>query len=314
MAGSVPPLDALDLLVAAIRRGSISAAARDAGISQQSASAKLRLVERHTGLELIVRSPTGVTATPAGEVVAAWAEAILDAAHAFRDGLDALRADGSLSLRVAASQTVAAHYLPGWLLRLRSAQLAEGRMPTTVHLVTDNSEGVEALVREGAVDLGFIETRMRPRGLARAVVAEDELVLVAPPGHPWTRRDDVDLAEVAATPLVSREEGSGTRSTWEDEVARVLRRPPADPALVLSTTTAVRSAVVDGVAPALLGRAAVADDLALGRLALVRTRWRPITRPITALWRGGDDRFRSPGQELLRIVGEGVAVSGGSAV
>jgi len=299
---TVPPLDALELFLLSIRRGSISAAAREAGVSQQAASARVRTVERQAGLELIVRSATGVTPTPAGEVVAAWAERILDAARSFQDGLDALRGDGSLSLRVAASQTVAAHYLPGWLLRLRRAQLEQGRTPTATELVTDNSAGVVALVRDGAVDLGFIEARSRPDGLSRAVVADDELVLVVSPQHPWAHRDDIGFDEVADTPLVTREEGSGTRATWEDESIRVLGRPPAPPALVLSTSTAVRSAVVDGVAPALLSRAVVADDVALGRLIVVRTAWRPIRRPLTALWRGDSDRFRAPARELLEII------------
>lgn len=299
---TVPPLDAIALYVAALRAGSISAGARELGLSQQAASAKLRLLERTVGCELIVRSPRGIAATATGEVVASWAEGVLVAARVFSDGVAALRGDQVASLKVAASQTVAAYYLPEWLLHWRSAQLAAGLTPTAVHLVTDNSHGVEELVRDGSVDLGFTESRAFSADLDHAVVTFDELVLVVPKGHPWEQAENLGFAEVADTGLVSREQGSGTRSTWEDEVKRVLGREAAVPSLVLSTSKAIKSAVASGVGPAVLSRAAVADDVALGRLSRIRTSWPHITRPLAAIWRKGPRGLHRPACDLLESI------------
>ncbi|HEY5880646.1 MAG TPA: LysR substrate-binding domain-containing protein [Nakamurella sp.] len=45
-----------------------------------------------------------------------------------------------------------------------------------------------------------------PRGLNHRVVGRDELVLVAPPGHPLTRRSaPLPLQDLADWPLVTRE-------------------------------------------------------------------------------------------------------------
>lgn len=297
----VPGLDGLELLTAALRHGSISAAARECGVSQQSASARLRAIERALGLELLQRSPRGVAPTLAGETVASWADDVLAAAERFRIGVETLRGEHRRRLTVAASQTVAAHLIPGWLVALRDRQLRSGGEATAVRLITANSAEVERLVRAGAAELGVIESSALPSGLSSSRIGEDVLALVVAPGHPWAARAGAAMAEAADAALVVREEGSGTRRAWEDAVRARLGREPTAPAAVLPTTAAVRSAVAEGVGPAVLSRLAVADDVGLGRLAEVPLDGEELRRPITALWRGGPGDLPLAGRELLEV-------------
>lgn len=85
------------------------------------------------------------------------------------------------------------------------------------------------------------------------------------------RRHPVTPTELAGTPLVSREEGSGTRHALTVALANALGAATAGipVALVLSMTSAVRAAVVAGAGPAVLSELAVSDDLASDRLARV---------------------------------------------
>lgn len=297
--GYVPDVEALRLLRAVFERGSISAAARERGVTQQSASARLRAMERALGVELLLRSPHGVTATPAGEVFASWADALLDAADRLETGIGQLRGESGRELAVAASQTVASHLLPAWLVALRGAQLDAGKTPTEVRLLTANSAGTCGLVRQGEASLGFIESPEPISDLSSRVVARDELVVVVSTTHPWSARDAVRLDEVADTGLVAREVGSGTRRSWELVVQERLNRAPAAPAIVLATTAAIRSAVASGLAPAVLSSRVVADDLRLGRLARVQVDTPPITRPITAVWRGSARDLAPVARDLL---------------
>jgi molybdate transport repressor ModE-like protein len=301
----LPDLRALQLLTAAVRHGSISAAARECGITQQSASARLRSIERMLGLELLQRTTRGVEPTPAGETAAAWAEEVLAAAERFRIGVGTLRGERRRELTVAASQTVAAHMLPAWLVALRDRQVRDGMEPTTVRLIAGNSVEVAALVRDGAADLGFIESPVLPDGLSHAVVGADALALVVAPGHPWAVAASITMADAAAAPLVAREEGSGTRRTWEDAVRARLGREPDAPIAVLPTSAAVRSAVANGLGPAMLSRLVVADDVHLGRLVEVPIDSDPVTRPVTALWRGGIRDLDPTRRDLIEVATAG---------
>ena len=92
----------LGLLVAADAHGSISAAARSLGISQPSASAGLRDLERRLGLDLLVRGPRGTQLTETGRVVAGWARDVVDASDRFEESVASLRVHARERLRVAA--------------------------------------------------------------------------------------------------------------------------------------------------------------------------------------------------------------------
>lgn len=294
-----PDIGALRLLVSAVRSGSISAAARESAVTQQTASARLRGLEQRLGLELLLRSPRGVEPTAIGETTAAWAEEVLTAAERFSTGVETLRGERRRALTVAASQTVAAHLMPRWLVALRERQVRAGRPPTQVRMLNANSVEVEALVRAGEADLGFIESTALPEGLSKTTVCLDALAVVVAPQHPWAALPDVGMAEIADAALVVREEGSGTRRTWEDAVLVRLGREPADAVAVLTTSAAVRSAAAEGVGPAVLSRLAIADDVRLGRLIEVPLRGEPVQRPITALWRGGRRDLSEVSRELL---------------
>src|SRR6201994_1494796 len=115
----VSDLTGLDLLLSVARTGSIGRAAAEHGVSQPAASARLRVLEGQLGLALIERSPRGSRLTPAGALVAGWAQVAVDAAAALDAGVIALRRERDSRRRIAASMTVAEYLLPVWLTALR---------------------------------------------------------------------------------------------------------------------------------------------------------------------------------------------------
>jgi DNA-binding transcriptional LysR family regulator len=274
-----PELEVLDLLVSVAETGSLGQAARRHGISQPAASMRLRTLERRLRLVLLERGPRGSRLTAAGAAVVEWAVPVLAAARALVSGVSALHAEGAGKLRIAASMTIADHRIPRWLIALRAHEPG-----TRVALQVGNSEQVAELVREGA-DLGFVEGPHAPEGLRSQVVGSDELVVVVAPGHPWARRRrPLPLETLAATALITREQGSGTR----DAVREVLRGvgEPAAPAAELGSAAAIKAAVAAGEAPAVLSRLVVRDEVADELLAVV-----PLAEPAAlhrrfrAVWR-----------------------------
>lgn len=297
-----PTLDELRFLACAVHLGSFSAAARELGVTQQAVSARVRELERRLGFRLLRRTSTGVTPTELGRAVLDPAQDVLRAADRLDESIAAIRGAEARPLRIAASQTIAAHLLPSWLLTLRSAQAASGRPGTRAALSTTNSAGVAELIRAGGADLGFIETPEIPGELGSLTVGLDRMVAAVAPGHPWALRPGVPLAEVAVTPLVSRERGSGTRAAYEDAVARIVGGGSPVPAVIeLATEAAVRSAVADGVAPAVLSELTVRDDVALERIVAVPLLPAPIERPLTAVWRGARRDLSGAMRELVSV-------------
>jgi molybdate transport repressor ModE-like protein len=289
LSGHVPDLGGLEVLLGVARAGSLNSAAQQIGVSQQAVSARIRALEAQTGVPLVRRSPRGSSLTPQGAVIAEWAARLLEMAAGLDAGIAALRADRRSRLRVSSSSTIAEQLLPAWLASFRAAAGALGGPAPDVVLTAVNSETVIGHVAEGTADLGFIEGPRRPAGLRSRVIGHDRLAVVAAAGHPWTRRrSGISAAELAGAALVSREGGSGTRDTLAAALAAALGAgyAQAPAALSVSTTAAVRAAVLAGAAPAVISDLAVADDLAAGRLAEVRTPELDLRRALRVIWAG----------------------------
>lgn len=297
----VPDLAALRLLVGIARHGSIGAAAREHGVTQQAASERLRAIEAQVGVTLLRRGARGSQLTSAGVVIVGWAARLLDVADEVETAIDGLRADRARELDIYSSMTIAETMLPRWLVLLRTQQESGGHRATAVSLTATNSQHVSAAVLDGTAHLGFVEGLEAPAGVRSVEVASDELVLVVAPGSPLSRRrTPVDAAEVAQMPLTSREPGSGTRQVVEAALAHHALRM-ADPAVELTTATAVREAVRAGSAPAFLSRRVVERELTAGNLVVVPTTGLALHRAFRAVWVGSATPAAGPVRDLVGI-------------
>ena len=224
LSGHVPDLPALEVLLTVARTGSLNSAARELGVSQQAVSSRIRAIEAQTGVPLVSRTPRGSSLTAEGVVVAEWAARLLDVAAELDAGISALRQDRHSRLRVSASLDGgrgAAARLPGGVPR-RGGPAAgpAGRR--------DRADRRQQRRGAGPGQRRPGRSRVR-RGAARAPLAAQQDRRARPAGA-WSCRPPirgpaaatVTAAELAATPLVSREEGSGTR----DVLAAALARAP----------------------------------------------------------------------------------------
>jgi Transcriptional regulator len=274
-----PDLAVLELLLAVSERGSLSAAARAVEMAQPNASRAIARLERSLGIRLIERSPSGSRLTSDGAVVADWARSVLDSADELRVGVAALRVEHHSHLTVAASMTVAEHLMPAWL-----AELRRGHPALDIRLRVHNSGEVFDLVAAGTCEVGFVEGPRIPPALQGTAVARDRLVVVVAPSHPWARRRrPVTAEELARTPLVVREPGSGTRITLDEALAGL---ETAQPTLELNSNAAVRVSVAAGAGPAVLSELAVASSLRTGELVAVPTEGIRLARTMRAVWSG----------------------------
>ncbi len=288
LSARLPALDELETAHLAAERGSVGAAARELGISQQAASARIRAVERRLGLVLFTRSPRGVVVTARAVPVMEWIGDLLRAGEHLAEGVASVTGCGRAT--VATSMTIAEYLLPAWIMALRL------RHPgVEVAVSTGNTDAVVAAVLADEVQLGFVEGPASPVGATALPFAQDELVLVVPPGHPWAGRDDVTPEELRATRLVLREPGSGTRGTLEAALPGL-----APPLVELGTTAAVKAAALAGCRATVLSRLAVRNELDEGRLVAVPVRGLDLTRSLQMI-RRPDRPVRGAAADLLEV-------------
>ncbi|MGV9950086.1 LysR family transcriptional regulator [Rhodococcus aetherivorans] len=283
----------LELLSGIEQYGSVAAASRRAGMAPPDAGRHIRHLERRFGTQLLQRNPTGSTLTPHGRTIMEAARKVLEAISDMVAVAEGLRHDEHAQLDVCASTTIAEQLMPVWLNHYR------GRFPDVgIHLQVRNSTQVLEQVHDGCCHLGFVECPDVPEFAHSAVVAHDRLVVVVNSAHPWARRAaPITVSELAATPLLVREVGSGTRMT----IDRALDGHTASPLLELGSTGAIRNSVLAGIGPAVVSGLAVADDLASGALRQVYVHGLKLERTLRAVWRA-DRPLSRAAHDLVSLV------------
>jgi DNA-binding transcriptional LysR family regulator len=133
-------------------------------------------------------------------------------------------------------------------------------------------------------------------------VRSDDLVVIVAPSHDWARRSTpLSARELAKTPLVLREVGSGTREVFETTMR--LRGLGVVPLLELGSTTALKSAVESGAGPGILSRLAVQTEVRDGRLAVVTPADIFFDRSIRLVW-SNERPLGTPAKHLVRKIEE----------
>lgn len=274
-----PDLSVLELLVAVTESGGLGAGARAVGMAQPNASRAIANLEKELGVTLLTRSAKGAEITSAGAVLVDAARRLLEQARTFRAITESLSSDAAAHITIATSRTVATHLMPTWLARLRRTHpIAEAIIKET------NSAGVFEAALHHECDLGFVETPVIPAPLHSTPVIRDRLIVIAPPDHPWVRGGKtVSARDLAKTPLILREPGSGARVIVDRELAG---HDPVRPALELGSNESVRASVIATGEPGILSDLAVGSYLARGELIEVPVSEEvDFSRIISAVWR-----------------------------
>lgn len=263
----------LRYLVAVARHGHMTRAADDVHVTQSALSQQIRRLEAELGIELLHRTPTGVSLTPAGADLVRRAEVIIAEVAAAEAEVLAHRSVVRGLVRVAATAAAAplvATALAGFHrdrpdVRLAVRQAAAAELP--------------GLVARGTADVAVGDPRPGDVTAAAGVVARprdaEPLVLVGATGG---------VEALRATPVVLPERGTALRDTIIAACERLGFGPVAlleasDPATVLALV-----------------------DRGLG-CAIVPASWRDGGEPLPGLAHALDvlapERGRSPASDLL---------------
>ena len=253
----------LKLFHAVAEAGSITAGAEQMATSQPAVSRQLARLERNLGVRLVDRLPRGVSLTQAGETLLGYARRIFAVEKEAREVIAELRGLRSGRLHLGASLTIGSYLLPQVLAEYRR------RFPRIqVEVEIANTREIHARLLGGQLDLALTEGLVDTNDLEAVPFSQDELIAVAPPGHPILKLRQVTLRRVCGEALIFREAGSGTRAIIEHALAK--HGQHTKPALVLGSSEAIKGAVQCGLGLAIISRLAVRNEIAAGTLTQIR--------------------------------------------
>ncbi|WP_069817123.1 LysR family transcriptional regulator [Streptomyces sp. TP-A0874] len=294
-------LDDLRLFLQIVTEGSITAGAHQMHLSLPSASARVRSLEHHAGVALLVRGRRGVRPTPAGTTLARHARDVLAQTARLDSAVASYTRSPTAPLTLLAGGSAMHRLVPQALISFLRAHpdidvtVSESRTPRTVRMLAD-----------GEADLGVIvNDEARDHGLRVEHLGDDSLVVVGQTGGVLAGRTALTYSEVAEHPLVGLDADSSLRRWIEKHLG------PHAPAVRHRTTVAdlgvLVSLAASGVGLAVVPRRAIDPRLPLDVCEL-REPW---ARRHHLLARGVKDRGPSTATAALaeHLCGAAAALS-----
>ena len=237
---------------------SYSRAAEEMSLTQPAVSLQIRQLEELVGQPLFDYVGKKLYMTEAAEALQRASRDIFDRLEnldmQLSDLLGSLQ--GQLKLAVESSAKYFVPHLFAAFKRLHpevNLQLTVVNRAQAVRRLSDN--------RDDLVIMSMVPLDM---GLEFLPFLNNPIIAVAPPDHPLSQRESLQLQELEPFTLLMREQGSGTRRACEEYFKD--KRVHFKQTLEVASTDAQRECAVAGLGVALLTRHAVSLELATGLL------------------------------------------------
>ncbi|MEO3768219.1 LysR family transcriptional regulator [Streptomyces sp. B5E4] len=216
----------LRVLRAVAATGSFSAAARELGLTQPAVSQQMKALEQTAATPLLVRAGRELRLTEAGEALVRHAGGILAGLAAAEDEVAALAGLRAGRVRLVSFPSGSSTIVPGALAAMRAAypgtrvSLVDAEPPRSVEMLREGECEIalafhypragEAVTERGAdadsgaLDAGAVGDPVDGwDGLVLRPLLADRLLCLVPEGHPAAAAGRVELAELAAEPVIA---------------------------------------------------------------------------------------------------------------
>lgn len=289
-------LDQLRILKAIASEGSFKKAAESLYISQPAVSLQVQNLERQLSVPIFDRENRKAAFTEEGKVLLRYGNRILSLCDESCRAIEDLRSLNGGTLVIGASQTTGTYLMPRLigLFRQKYPQIA-------VQLQVHSTRRISWSVANGQVNLAIIGGKVPPEldnVLQITPYAEDELALILPKLHPFSKLDYIQKEDLYRLRFIALD----TQSTIRKVIDQVLNQNGIDSTrfkieMELNSVEAIKNAVQSGLGAAFVSISAIAKELELGILHWVKIEDITIRRTLSIVV--NPNRYRSKASQAF---------------
>lgn len=247
------------IFVAVCDTMNMTAAAGSLFISQSAISQAIAELEKYYDVRLFERLSRKLYLTQAGEKLLGYARHITRMNEDIEKDMKALHSRGFV--RVGASVTVGANVLPKLI-----AAFKKQNPDATVEVFEDNTSQIERRLLRDETDIGLVEGDLTSPDLKSTSFVDDELVLICGKSHRFAGLAVINPAELEKEDFIIREQGSGTRKTFEDVMTA--NHLAWNVSWTCNNADTIKLAVAEGLGVSVISKRAVENEVRSGLLCI----------------------------------------------
>lgn len=286
----------LEVFLSVAKHLNFTRAGEEVHLSQPSVSVRVRRLEEELGTKLFEQLGKRIALTEAGRLLVPYAQRVVAALDDARHAVEELQGLERGTLRIGASTTPGMYLVPKLVARFKRQHPG-----VEIRLEIKDTRRVEEEIVRNEFDFGFVGGHLAGAEIEVTPWMTDELVLVAPPGHPLARKRRVTLEDLRGRQFISREQGSATQAAVNNKL--LASGLPLETVMEMNNPEAVKKAVQGGLGLAFLSRFAVETELKAKTLAAVRVKDFNLNRELKIVYRK-DKHFSRAARALIGMARE----------
>ncbi len=279
-------LTELKYIVALAREKHFGRAAEQCKVSQPTLSVAIKKLEDRLKVAIFERNKQGVTVTPVGEQIVAQANKVLEESLKIEDIAQSGVNQLSSPLHLGIIFTIGPYLLPHIIPELRN------RAPEMPLALDENFTHVlRRKLRDGQLDVAILALPFSETDILTKPLYDEPFDILLPAGHPLTKLDAIDTADLAQEPLLLLGEGHCFRDQILSacpEIAEANHSAEGKVQTVADGTSleTLRHMVASNLGITVLPRSATGSNLYKDSLVQVRPfKGKSPTRTVALAWR-----------------------------
>ena len=269
--------DQLETFLEVARHTSFSRAAERRFRTQPAISSQIRALEEEIGARLFDRSGGRVALTSAGKLFQQYAEHTLEARKTMLTTVAEMERVPRGEIVVGANEGTCLHILPEVFAEFKKLYPNVG-----VQISRFERAKIMESIMENSVDFGVVSAPVDDKRLTVVNIHRDELVIIAPPGHPLSLLSRASIAEVVHFPLLLPKLGR-TRDALQNLFAERSLKPRI--AMELDSSELLKRFVAANVGVGFIARSNVIEDVKAGVLAAIAMADASLRRDLALVFR-----------------------------
>ncbi|WLR58901.1 LysR family transcriptional regulator [Guptibacillus hwajinpoensis] len=245
-----------------VRSGSYTQTAEELGYAQSSVTTQIKKLEDFYHVKLFERVGRKMRLTPSGEQLYDYVKEIIKLAD---EAETHLRTDTNLkgTIRIGTGETLAAYYITPYIKALK-----EKHPELRIRLESGQCQNLIGGTVDGTYDITILLDQLQHHpDLTTIPIRQEEMVMIAPPQHHFTKLGVLDLKKLEEETLILTEEGCAYRVLLEKWLKEA--NVQAKSIISFSSLEAIKQCVADQLGIALLPRIAVEREIQNGLVAVL---------------------------------------------
>jgi len=276
-------LKQLQLFICITQEKTITAAAKKMFLSKPAVSMSLSELEKQLGHPLFERKNNRLIINDFGKQLLPLADEQIERSKLIATLFtESEQLNGQLL--IGASNTLGNHLLPFLLSDFRKRFNQHNQS-----LLIDNSQVICEKIKEYELDIGLVEANLFDDQLCAVKWLKDEMVIVCNTDHPLTAKKYLNIEDLEDQQWILREQGSGTRAFFLNQIGRKLSQYHIS--LALKSTEAIINSTSAGLGLSCISKVAARHALADKRLQQLTLNI-DMHRDYWLIWH--KDRYQSP--------------------